>query len=42
MPNSKKIKLNNGVEIPPLGFGTFRLAPGQETEAACLEALLFS
>ena len=25
-------RLNNGVQIPRLGFGTWRLAPGEETE----------
>ncbi len=32
------IKLNNGVEIPQLGFGVFQIEPG-ETRAATLEAL---
>lgn len=32
------IKLNNGVEIPQLGFGTFQIPPS-ETRAATLEAL---
>jgi 2,5-diketo-D-gluconate reductase A len=32
------VKLNNGVEIPQLGFGTFQIPPG-ETRAATLEAL---
>jgi 2,5-diketo-D-gluconate reductase A len=32
------IKLNNGVEIPQFGFGTFQIPPS-ETRAACLEAL---
>lgn len=31
-------KLNNGVEIPALGFGVFQIAPG-ETERAVLEAI---
>jgi 2,5-diketo-D-gluconate reductase A len=33
-----KVKLNNGVEIPQLGFGTFQIPPG-EARAATLEAL---
>ena len=33
-----KLKLNNGVEIPQLGFGVFQI-PAQETRAATLEAL---
>jgi len=33
-----KVKLNNGVEIPQLGFGTFQIPPA-ETRAATLEAL---
>jgi 2,5-diketo-D-gluconate reductase A len=33
-----KVKLNNGVEIPQLGFGTFQVPPG-EARAATLEAL---
>jgi 2,5-diketo-D-gluconate reductase A len=32
------VKLNNGVEIPQLGFGTFQIEPSQ-TRAATLEAL---
>jgi 2,5-diketo-D-gluconate reductase A len=32
------IKLNNGVEIPQLGFGTFQIPPS-ETRSATLEAL---
>jgi 2,5-diketo-D-gluconate reductase A len=32
------IKLNNGVEIPQLGFGVFQIAPA-DTRAATLEAL---
>jgi 2,5-diketo-D-gluconate reductase A len=32
------IKLNNGVEIPQLGFGVFQITP-EETKAATLEAL---
>jgi 2,5-diketo-D-gluconate reductase A len=32
------IQLNNGVEIPQLGFGTFQIPPG-ETKAATLAAL---
>jgi 2,5-diketo-D-gluconate reductase A len=33
-----KVKLNNGVQIPQLGFGTFQIPP-METRAATLEAL---
>lgn len=33
-----KIKLNNGVEIPQLGFGVFQIEP-KDTRAAILEAL---
>jgi len=32
------VKLNNGVEIPQLGFGVFQIKP-EETKAATLEAL---
>lgn len=34
----KKITLNNGVEMPMLGFGTFKIA-GQECEDSVLEAI---
>jgi diketogulonate reductase-like aldo/keto reductase len=33
------IKLNNGVEIPRVGFGTFKSPPGNETKQAVLWAL---
>lgn len=29
----KKIKLNNGVELPPIGFGVFQTPPDVTTEA---------
>jgi len=32
------VKLNNGVDIPQLGFGVFQIKP-QDTRAATLEAL---
>lgn len=38
MPTVPTITLNNGVEIPQLGFGTFQIPP-KETEAAVLSAL---
>jgi len=36
--NSKK-KLNNGVEIPLLGFGVYQTPPGNVTKPAVLSAL---
>lgn len=33
------IRLNNGVEIPPLGFGVFRMEKLEECEKATLEAI---
>ena len=38
MSSVPNIKLNNGVEIPQLGFGVFQIGPS-ETRAATLEAL---
>ena len=38
MATVPNVTLNNGVEIPQLGFGTFQIAPA-ETRAATLEAL---
>ncbi|MGC6770272.1 aldo/keto reductase [Enterococcus sp. LJL51] len=35
----KAIKMNNGVEIPVLGFGTYQITDFQEAEAAVLAAL---
>ena len=35
----KKIKLNNGVEMPLLGFGTYKLEDPSECEARVMEAL---
>lgn len=32
-------QLNNGVEIPVLGFGTFKAMDGEEAYRAVLEAL---
>ncbi|CMZ83045.1 2%2C5-diketo-D-gluconic acid reductase A [Streptococcus pneumoniae] len=32
-------QLNNGVEIPVLGFGTFKAKDGEEAYRAVLEAL---
>ena len=32
------IRLNNGIEIPVLGFGVFQIPP-QQTEKAVLEAI---
>lgn len=34
-----RVKLRTGVKMPLLGFGTFRLAPGEETRTAVGEAL---
>jgi methylglyoxal/glyoxal reductase len=39
MNKESKIKLNNGVEIPVIGFGVFRIPEGQEVENAVGEAL---
>lgn len=38
MSNQLYVKLNNGVEMPMAGIGTFLLSP-QETEASCISAL---
>ncbi|MFD0887824.1 aldo/keto reductase [Streptosporangium algeriense] len=38
MTSVPNIRLNNGVEIPQLGFGTYQIKPG-ETKAAVLSAL---
>lgn len=34
----EKIKLNNGVEMPALGYGVFQI-PAEETERCVLEAI---
>src|SRR3989338_8482696 len=34
-----KVKLNNGVEMPTLGLGTWKMSEGKETEHAVLDAL---
>jgi len=36
---NSKIKLNNGVEIPPIGFGVFRMENLEECEKATIEAI---
>jgi methylglyoxal/glyoxal reductase len=36
---SRTVRLNNGVEIPRLGFGVFQTAPGEETQGAVRAAL---
>src|ERR1700676_3130038 len=36
---SSTYTLNNGVKIPVLGFGTYQLAQGKETQEAVLSAL---
>jgi len=36
---ASKVRLNNGVEIPNLGLGTYRLAPGKQTYNAVQWAL---
>ncbi|MFH1977885.1 MAG: aldo/keto reductase [Candidatus Aenigmatarchaeota archaeon] len=36
---TSKIKLNNGVEIPQLGFGTYQIPQGDETKQSVLWAL---
>ena len=38
MSNQLYVKLNNGVELPMAGIGTFLLSP-QEAEASCISAL---
>ena len=38
MSNQQYVKLNNGVEMPMAGIGTFLLSP-QEAEASCISAL---
>ncbi len=37
--SNTNIKLNNGIEMPLLGFGTWQLKPGVDTEKAVLFAL---
>ncbi|WP_057770317.1 aldo/keto reductase [Lactobacillus selangorensis] len=39
MPNVPTIKLNNGVEMPQLGFGVFQIPDAAECEAAVTAAL---
>lgn len=39
MGNIPRVKLNTGASIPAIGFGTWRLEEGNETEKATLEAL---
>ena len=34
-----RVRLNNGVEMPLLGLGTFQMGPGQQTREAVLAAL---
>ena len=36
---SAKIRLNNGVEIPPIGFGVFRMENFEECKQATIEAI---
>ena len=38
MGNQMYVKLNNGVEMPMVGIGTFMLSP-DEAEASCVSAL---
>lgn len=38
MSNQMYVKLNNGVEMPMVGIGTFMLSP-DEAEASCVSAL---
>lgn len=38
MSNQLYVKLNNGVEMPMAGIGTFLLSP-QEAEVSCVSAL---
>ena len=40
MSNQLYVKLNNGVEMPMAGIGTFLLSP-QEAEASCISALQY-
>lgn len=35
----KTIKLNNGVEVPVLGFGTFQITDPEEAEDAVRDAI---
>lgn len=37
--SNSKIRLNNGVEIPPIGFGVFRMENLEECEKATIEAI---
>ena len=36
---SEKFILNNGVEIPKIGFGVFRMTDGEACEKAVLQAI---
>ena len=33
LPNEGRLRLNNGVMMPSLGFGVYRIAPEMTTEA---------
>ena len=35
----RKIMLNNGISIPPIGYGVFRITDQKECEDAVLNAL---
>ena len=39
MPSVASLVMNNGIQIPQLGFGVF-LVPPEETEKAVAEALV--
>lgn len=39
MIKNERITLNNGVEIPSIGFGTWQVADGEEAYTSCLAAL---
>ncbi len=39
MITNESIKLNNGIEIPAIGFGTWQVASGDECYLSCLAAL---
>lgn len=39
MITNESIKINNGIEIPAIGFGTWQVASGEECYLSCLAAL---
>ena len=40
MTKQKKLILNNGVNIPPVGYGVFRMTDLKECEEAVVQAII--